>query len=187
MLGRYTKEDGEKLLKLARESIQEEFTGKKPSMPEEKQFRQLRGVFVTLMEKGELKGCIGFPYASAPLGGAVVHAAKLAAFSDPRFLPLQEKELEKIKIEISILTPPAELLCKAEERAKKIKIGEDGLIINYLGYSGLLLPQVATEHKMNKLEFLEACCEKASLPKDKWQDEKCRISTFRCQIFKEEL
>jgi AmmeMemoRadiSam system protein A len=154
-------------------------------MPEGKQFKQLRGVFVTLTENSELRGCIGFPYPHLPLGDAVIQAAKSAAFADPRFLPLQEKELDKIKIEISVLTPPSELKCKVGERAKNIKIGEDGLIIDYLGYSGLLLPQVAIEHKMNKLEFLEACCEKASLPRDKWQDEKCQIFTFQAQIFSE--
>ncbi len=59
------------------------------------------------------------------------------------------------------------------------------MIINYMGYSGLLLPQVATENDMNKLEFLEAICEKAGLPKDKWQDDRARLSVFQVQIFKE--
>lgn len=185
MIGRYTKEDGEKLLKLARDAIKAKFSGDEVKIPEEKQFRQERGVFVTLMEKGELRGCIGFPTLHYSLAQGVVEAAKLAAFSDPRFSPLREDELSKIKIEISILTLPTPLLCKAEDRARNIKIGEDGLVIDYLGYSGLLLPQVATENKMNKLEFLEAVSEKAGLPKDKWMDEKTKISTFRCQIFKE--
>jgi len=180
MIGEYSKEDGDKLLKLARESIEEEFTGKKPDLPEGKQFRQLRGVFVTLTKNKELRGCIGFPMPSLPIAEAVYESAKSAAFSDPRFSPVSEKELDKIKIEISILTNPQ------ETRAEEIKIGRDGLIGSYVGYSGLLLPQVAIEHKMSRLEFLEAICQKAGLPKDSWQKPGFKLQRFQAQIFSEE-
>jgi len=180
MIGEYAKEDGEKLLKLARESIEEEFTKIKPEIPEGKQFRQLRGVFATLTEKGKLRGCIGFTLPIKSVSEAVYLAAKEAAFSDPRFLPLQKSELDKIKIEISILTTPQ------ETRPDKIKVGRDGLIANYVGYSGLLLPQVAVEWKMSRLDFLEAVCQKANLPKDSWQKPGFSLKSFQCQIFSEE-
>jgi AmmeMemoRadiSam system protein A len=179
-IGEYTKEDGKILLKLARESIEEEFTSAKPKMPEEKQFKQSRGVFVTLEKNGKLKGCIGFPFPIHPLYKGVYEAAKEAAFSDPRFAKLKQEELKDISIEISILTLPEEI-----KDIKEIQIGKDGLICNYFGYSGLLLPQVATEWKMNKIQFLEALCDKAGLPKDTWQNKNFHISRFQCQIFKE--
>jgi len=180
MVGEYNAEDGEKLLNLARESIEHEFTGKEIGKLEGKQFMQLRGVFVTLHKKGKLRGCIGIPYPVKKIYDAVVDAAKNAGFSDPRFPSLQEKELEDVKIEISILTSPQEV-----KDAKEIVIGKDGLMCNYLGYQGLLLPQVASEYKMSRIEFLEALCNKAGLPKDKWQDKNFKLWKFQAQIFSE--
>lgn len=180
MFGEYTKQDSQKLLKLARQSIEEQFTKTKPESLEGKQFKQARGIFVTLYEKHKLRGCMGFPYPEKSISEAVIEASKLAAFCDTRFLPIEKDELKDIKIELSILTTP-ELI----KDIKDIKIGKDGLICNYLGYSGLLLPQVATEHKLDKIQFLEALCDKAGLPKDTWQNKSFKLYKFQCQIFKE--
>jgi len=182
MVGEYSLEDAKKLISLARKSIEAELDKKiEIKIPEEKQFRQARGVFVTLhtFPGNELRGCIGFPYPTLPIGKAVVEAAKAAAFADPRFQPLKKGEMNKIIIEISILSMPQ------EAKPEKIKIGKDGLMCNYLGYSGLLLPQVATENKMNRIEFLECVCQKASLPKDAWQKNGFKLQKFQAQIFKE--
>jgi len=181
-IGKYSLRDAEKLIKLARRSIEFRFTGKKPDIPDEAQFKQARGVFITLntYPGKQLRGCIGFPEPVLPVWQAVMQAAQSAAFSDPRFPSLTKNELDKIIIEISILTVPQE--CKTDD----IEIGKDGLICNYLGYSGLLLPQVATEHKMNRIEFLECVCEKANLPKDAWQKKEFNLKKFQAQIFKEE-
>jgi len=179
MMGEYTEEQGKKLLKLARESIKEKFTSEKPEFPKGKEFNQARGAFVTLTEKGELRGCIGFPFPNYSISEAVYQAAKSAAFSDPRFNPLEEKEIRSIKIEISILTLPE------DTEIKDIKLGEDGLICNYLGYSGLLLPQVAIENNFSKVKFLECLCNKAGLPKDTWSKPGFKLQRFQAQIFKE--
>lgn len=180
MVGEYSEEDGKKLLKLARDSIAREFDAEiKPETLKEKQFKQARGVFVTITENHELRGCIGMPYPSLALGKAVAEAAKSAAFQDPRFPPLNKDELEKIKIEISILTIPQ------ETGLQDIKVGRDGLICSCLGYSGLLLPQVATEYKWSKLQFLENLCRKAGLPNSAWQDKNFKLSKFEAQIFSE--
>lgn len=180
MIGEYSKEDGVKLLKLARNAIEQEFNSEiKPEELEGKQFFQARGVFVTLAKNKKLRGCIGLPYPLKSVKEAVIEAAKSAAFSDPRFPNLTEKELKDIKIEISILTNPVK--CKPEE----IKVGRDGLICEYVGYSGLLLPQVAVEHKMSRLEFLEAVCQKAGLPRDSWQKSGFNLKRFSCEIFSE--
>lgn len=183
MLGEYTKEDGKKLLELARQAIEEQFFGKKPEILDElkeKQFKQARGVFVTLHKNKELRGCIGFPMPIMAITEAVMKAAKASAFSDYRFKKLKQEELQDIKIELSILTIPQD--CKPNE----ITIGKDGLICEYLGYSGLLLPQVATEYKMNRIEFLEVLCNKAGLPNDTWQNKNFKLKKFQCQIFKED-
>ena len=180
MIGEYTKEDGEKLLKLARQSIEQKFLGEKPEFLEEKQFKQARGVFVSLHKKKELRGCIGFPYPIMNIQEAIIKAAKASAFSDYRFNSLKQEELKEIKIEVSVLTIPQDC------NAKEIEIGKDGLMCDFMGYSGLLLPQVATEYKMNRIQFLEALCNKAGLPKDNWQNKNFKLKKFQCQIFHED-
>jgi len=180
-----TQTQGKKLLKLARKSIESYFSNKELKYDEEKkEFKEPRGVFVTLTRHGKLRGCIGFPYPYKPLAEAVVEAAKAAAFQDPRFKPLEAKELDKIKIEISVLTLPQEIQAK-QDILKEIEIGKDGLIIQFSGFSGLLLPQVALEQKWNSLQFLEATCNKAGLPSDCWKNKECHIFKFQAQIFSE--
>ena len=181
MLGEYTKEDGYLLLKLAKEAIEQKFTNKKPQVPNEKQFRQARGVFVTIHENEKLRGCVGFPYPEFSLCQALMDSAKSAAFSDPRFLPLKKSDLSSIKIEISILSYPEDV-----KNIKDITTGKDGLICTFMGYSGLLLPQVASKHKMSKIQFLEALCSKAGLPNNTWQNKNFKLKKFSCQIFKED-
>ncbi len=178
----YTKEDGKKLLELARQSIKEEFSGKNNNSFKKRiknKFQEKRGVFVTLHKNKELRGCVGFPYNILPLEEAVIKASKSSAFSDPRFMPLREEELKEIKIEISILTKPEK--CEIKE----IKIGRDGLMCECEGHSGLLLPQVATENKFDRGQFLECLCMKAGLEKGKWKDKDFKLSRFQCQIFSE--
>ncbi|MBU3906625.1 MAG: TIGR00296 family protein [Nanoarchaeota archaeon] len=182
MIAGYSEEQGQELIQLARKAIESKFSGEKVIVPDKKEFRQARGVFVTLNKKGKLRGCIGFPHASFAVGEAVVKAAKSAAFEDPRFAPLEKDEINGIKIEVSVLTEPSEI---KGSPAKEIEVGKDGLICECLGFSGLLLPQVAVEYKMNKIQFLEAVCEKAGLPKDFWQNKNAKFYKFQAQIFKE--
>jgi len=164
-------EDKQELLLIAREAI-------KKSDIKTDRFKEKRGCFVTLTKKGELRGCIGIIEPIMSLGKAIVSAARSAAFSDPRFLPLQEQELKDIKIEISILSPVKEMKNKQD-----IDIGRDGLIIKAKGRSGLLLPQVAVEWKMDKKQFLEAVSEKAGLNKDSWKDKDARLFKFQVDAF----
>ena len=148
-------------------------------------FREKRGVFVTLTEFNELRGCIGYPYPVMPLSEAIVDAAISAATKDPRFPPVQQKELENISIEVTVLTPPQPLHCSASERNKKIEVGRHGLILQGKGHAGLLLPQVATEYNWTPEEFLDHTCLKAGLFKDCWKDENYELLTFEGQIFSE--
>jgi len=96
-----------------------------PEILEEK-----RGVFVTLnlYPNKKLRGCIGYPLAYEPLIDATISSAISAAFSDPRFTPLTKEELNKIVVEITVLSPMIPLN-KSENYDKQIKIGRDGLFI----------------------------------------------------------
>ncbi|UZE94242.1 MAG: TIGR00296 family protein [Candidatus Pacearchaeota archaeon] len=179
-------DQGFKLISLARKAIESQFSGQELDFEEEKkEFSKNQGVFVTLNKfpSRELRGCIGFPYPIKSLALAVVEAAKSAAFSDTRFMPLEKGELDNIIIEISVLTVPEQIKAKGQDILEKIEIGKDGLIVQTHHFSGLLLPQVSLEQKWNVLEFLRATCIKAGLPTEIWLNPECRIYKFQAQIF----
>lgn len=140
------------------------------------------------MVKGEkrLRGCIGYPYPTSPLVEAVIDSAINAATQDHRFKPLSESELPEVVFEVSTLSPP-ELIrtSKPQEYLTKIKVGEDGLIVEKNWTKGLLLPQVPIEWNWSEEEFLCQCCMKAGLPPDTWLEKETRVYKFSAIIFEE--
>jgi uncharacterized protein (TIGR00296 family) len=149
-----------------------------------------RGVFVTLnvLKDGreELRGCVGFPYPVKPLGGAVVEATIAASSSDPRFNRVEERELDEILVEVSVLSIPETLKTSTPlELPKKVRVGTDGLIVSSKWSSGLLLPQVAAEYKFDSQEFLTQTCIKAGLLPDAWLTDSVEIQTFQAEVFAE--
>ena len=56
------------------------------------------------------------------------------------------------------------------EDPTEIEVGRDGLILECRGYSGLLLPQVATEWGFDRERFLAEVSLKAGLDADGWKD-----------------
>jgi len=180
----FSLDDQKKLLQWARQSIEEGLHISKATMlleiEKNPKFKEFRGVFVTLKKGGHLRGCIGFPYATSYLYKNVAEAARAAAIEDPRFLLVTKEELKNIKIEISVLTKPEKVTS-----VRDITIGKDGLMCKFMSASGLLLPQVAREFALNKIEFLEALCDKAQLPKGTWQQRGFELFKFQAQIFSE--
>src|SRR4030042_4660865 len=130
------------LLKLARDAIESKIYDREIYINEEtkKKFSKKQSCFVTLTEDNMLRGCIGSLYANQELWKDVVDNAVHAAFHDYRFLPLNEKELEKIKIEVSVLSVP-EILGKGEEIFNKIN-NKMGIILEKGSSSSTFLPQV---------------------------------------------
>ena len=183
-----TEEDGKLAVQIARMVVDEYVKKGKRHEPEKvpKAFKEKRGVFVTLEEypSKELRGCIGFPEPVAPLIDALVDSAISAASRDPRFSEVREKELDKLVVEVSVLTPPEPIkIADRKELPKKIKIGRDGLIMRRGWASGLLLPQVPVEWKWDEEEFLSQTCYKAGLPPDAWLDPDTEVSSFQGQIW----
>jgi hypothetical protein len=151
-------------------------------------FDELRGVFVTLKRhpSGMLRGCIGYPLPVLPLRSALVRAAVSAAVEDYRFRPVPAADLPRTTIEVSVLTPPEPLrFSTPEEAIRAVKVGRDGLIVDGLGSSGLLLPQVAPEEGWSAEELLDGTCEKAGLPPRSWQDPRVKVRRFEAEIFRE--
>lgn len=187
-------EEGKFLVKLARRAVKEYLETKKVTettrvVPEK--LLQPCGVFVTINsienEEKELRGCIGYPYPTDPLVEAVIQSAISAATQDPRFNSLTKDELGKVVFEVSVLTPPQVLEVKRpQDYPSKIKIGEDGLIIERGMFKGLLLPQVPVEWNWDQEEFLCQCCIKAGLTPDNWLLPSTRIQKFQAIIFEEE-
>jgi AmmeMemoRadiSam system protein A len=171
------------LLRAARESIRSVFGDAQIPDPDYTKCPELKkhiGAFVTLTINGELRGCIGYIIAQQPLFDVVCEAAKQAAFSDPRFPSLQEKELDSIQIEVSVLSDFTPI-----KTYEEIVIGKHGMLLEE-GGRGLLLPQVAVEHKMNREEFLSAVCRKAGLYSEYWKERQLNIKVFTAEIFAEE-
>jgi AmmeMemoRadiSam system protein A len=178
------------LLRVARESIGREMAkrhrgsatgGHGGGSGPEGQVDQTGGAFVTLRIGGELRGCIGYIEYPGPVRTAVEDVARKAAFGDPRFEPLGPDELDRVQIEISVLTPMRPITSPGE-----ITVGNDGLVISCRGHRGLLLPQVATEYGWDAEEFLENTCRKAGLQAGAWREPGAELEAFSAEVFSEE-
>jgi len=124
------------------------------------------GAFVTLSEKGELRGCIGSFQATEPLYSIVQSMAVAAATRDSRFEPVKPSEIDHLNIEISVLTP-----MKKIKSIDEIELGKHGIYIVKGNQSGTFLPQVATETHWTKEEFLGHCAQdKAFIGWNGWKD-----------------
>lgn len=151
-------------------------------------FAELRGVFVTLKRYPDdaLRGCIGYPLPVLSLRSAIARSAVAAAVEDYRFRPVRAAELPRIAIEVSVLTLPVPLqFTNPEEAIRGVTVGRDGLIVEGLGSSGLLLPQVAPEQGWSAEELLDGTCEKAGLPPRAWRDPRVKVRRFEAEIFRE--
>ncbi len=151
-------------------------------------FREPRGVFVTLKRypSGELRGCIGYPLPYLPLAEAIARCAVAAATEDPRFVPIPRADLDRVTVEVSVLTVPVPLAAADPvAMVAEVTIGRDGLIVEGRGRSGLLLPQVGPEQGWTSEELLDGTCEKAGLPAGAWRDPKVRVRRFEAEVFAE--
>ncbi len=83
-------------------------------------------------------------------------------------------------IEISILSEFVPIKSYDE-----IVIGKHGLYLDE-GGGGLLLPQVATEHNLNRDQFLSAVCNKTGFYSEFWKERMLKIKVFTAEVFSEE-
>ena len=181
-----SKNSQKKLLEIARQSIAARLENREFEMGEvAEELKKVRATFVTLTKNGELRGCIGNLAARYPLAKDVSRNAISAAFGDPRFPPLSREELPKVKIEISILTPPRDLsYSDAADLLVKLRTGRDGVILSSGWNSATFLPQVWKDLPQ-KEEFLESLCAKAGLPFDAWQSRELQIQVYEVEKFGE--
>lgn len=145
----------------------------------------VRGTFVTLWHDAALRGCVGYPEADEPLHAVLPMAAR-GAVRDPRFDPVRPRELEQLRVEVSVLTPPRPLVASPEALPGLVRVGQHGLVVQRGRLRGLLLPQVAMEHGFDAEAFLSACCAKAGLAREAWRRaDGLAWSVFQAQVFEE--
>lgn len=172
------------LFRIARESISHAIN--RQTVPDfkvdEDNLKVPRGVFVTLENQGQLRGCIGHFDADYPLYQITSQMAVAAATQDYRFAynPVSISEMDNINIKISILSTLRKI-----DTIDDIEVGKHGIWIKQHGRGGTYLPEVATQMGWSKVEFLEHCCqEKAGLSKDAWK-EGADIFIYSSQILSE--
>ena len=167
---KFTKEESDKLISIARNSIRSMLYDKKvlkidpATLPP--LFKRNLGAFVTLKLDGNLRGCIGRFNPPDPLYEVVSQMAVASAFEDTRFNPLSKAEFEKMEIEISVLSPLRRI-----NGPNEIVLGKHGIYIKKGLMSGTMLPQVATENHWTLEQFLGYTSrDKAGLGWDGWKD-----------------
>ncbi|MFB3813990.1 MAG: AmmeMemoRadiSam system protein B [Terriglobales bacterium] len=178
-----TSREREELLKLARKSVETAVRDKKLYEPPPvtlDALAQERGAFVTLKEKGQLRGCIGYTSAFTPLYLTVRDVAAFAAVRDTRFAPVRASELPELEYEISVLSP-----LRRVTDIKQIQVGRHGLLMKNGQSEGILLPQVPTELGWDRKTFLEETCEKAGMQRNCWQDPDTDMFMFTALVFEE--
>jgi AmmeMemoRadiSam system protein A len=191
---RFTEDQGALLIRLARQTLMthlhlsvdtQERRTVEAAIAADDGFNRVRGTFVTLTKKGELRGCIGHLTAIAQVHQSVRQNAVNAGFHDPRFSPLTAAELPEVSIEISILTEPQPLAyVNAQDLIRRLRPRIDGVILSRKGASATFLPQV-WQQLPNTEAFLTHLCLKAGLAAKSWQAGDLEVSTYQVQSFDE--
>ena len=133
--------------------------------------------FVTLMQQGQLRGCIGSLQAHRVLIADVRANAVAAAFRDPRFTPLAKHEFDAIRVEVSVLSVVASVSFRDEDDAlAQVRPGIDGVIFEYGHHRSTFLPQVWENFSDPRL-FFGHLKRKAGLPPDFW-DPAVRLARY---------
>ena len=174
-------EDRRAILELARQGVLHAVCHERPlsSFPTTGIFAEHRGLFVTLHVGTKLRGCIGVIEGHTTLGEALARCAADAALHDPRFSRMRLEEMDALEIEVSLLSPPQLI------RPEEVEIGNHGLLVERGPRRGLLLPQVAVEHRLGREQFLAETCAKAGLPREAWKDPETKLYGFQCEILAE--
>jgi AmmeMemoRadiSam system protein A len=169
-----TPDEQAQLLVIARGSIQHGFVNDRPLAIEPSRLTgaltEPHGNFVTLTQRGTLRGCVGTLKGSCALAENIAVTAFSAARDDTRFAPLSAAELEQTRIEISVLSRPEPIQARSfPELLAKLRPCIDGLLVQDGWHRGTLLPKV-WERFPDPREFMTQLMAKAGLPDNYWSD-----------------
>jgi AmmeMemoRadiSam system protein A len=156
------------VLTLARSAIAEQLGLSKLEAMDHALLQQPSATFVTLKQRGQLRGCVGSLHRLRTLRDDVRTNAVAAAFRDPRFGPLDASELPMTSLEVSLLSVDERIEFSSEEELiKRLRPGLDGLTLEYGHHRATLLPQV-WEQLPEARDFIAALKIKAGLAEDFW-------------------
>jgi AmmeMemoRadiSam system protein A len=183
-------ESGQIVLQVARRGLEEYVRYGQTYQPQllelTASLREPGASFVTLTNRGELRGCIGRTLAKISLAEDVVRNAA-AASRDFRFAPVDPDELLDIRLEVTVLSPFQELAYdNFDDLLDKLRPGIDGVMLTQNVKRALLLPQVW--HRLpDKTQFLEAIAHKAGIPiSELWTTPPTLlVHIFQAQFFSE--
>ena len=177
------------LLRLARQALEDGVNRRRlqpldlENLPPELQ--EQGATFVTLTERGALRGCVGALEAYLPLAEDVRQHAVAAALEDYRFLAVQPEELPGIEIEISRLSKPEILDYNgSDDLLAKLRPGIDGVILKDGSRRATFLPQV-WEKLPDKEMFLAHLCSKMGSSPDAWRQKKLVVMVYQVEEFHE--
>jgi len=170
------------LLRLARSALTAYLSGDPaPVVPTDRPALQRRcAVFVTLRDgRGALRGCRGEMVARRPIGEAVLRTVLASATADPRFPPVTVEEVDRLRIEISALSPLRPITPDA------VEVGRHGLMLRCGPFVGVLLPQVPVAQNWDRDGFLDGLCLKAGLPGRAWEAPGSELLAFEAEVWEE--
>jgi len=185
----HDQDQGRLMIALCRQAIASEFFDTpaqftQRQLPHPAWLDEPRAVFVTLTLEGRLRGCIGSLEAHRALFEDLQANARAAAFKDPRFPPLSRAELDTVRIEISILSPPLPMRFTDQADAlAQLRPGLDGVILEHGWHRATFLPQV-WEQLPEPRQFIAQLKRKAGLVEDFWADD-LKLSRYQIEKFEE--
>ncbi|TLX74921.1 AmmeMemoRadiSam system protein B [Labilibacter sediminis] len=174
-------QDQKKLLKMARQAIENHLVFKNENLVQDKISVNLPfdSAFVSVYVKEKLRGCIGQFNSSMEFSELIREMAISAAYQDSRFASLLSEEFDDLRIEISVLTPMRKI-----KSIDEIELGKHGVYLKKDEAKGTFLPQVAVKTGWDLLEFLgHLARDKAHIGWDGWRD--AEIYVFEAIIFSE--
>jgi AmmeMemoRadiSam system protein A len=175
---------GSTLLALARTAITNALGGTAQADASAAWLQQPGACFVTLTQRGELRGCIGSLQAHRPLLADVNANAVAAALQDPRFARLKLAELADTDLEVSLLSPLQPIAFDSEDDAlAQLRPHVDGVVFECQSYRSTFLPQV-WEQLPDAISFMAHLKRKAGLPGDFWSPG-VRLQLYTVDKFKE--
>lgn len=163
---------GTVLTNLARRAIEHELGVGSLSRPRGSPWLdQLAATFVTIEQRGDLRGCIGSIEPDRPLFEDVTRNARAAAFRDPRFPPLRLDELETIELEVSLLSMLSPMPVGSEQELhRKLVPGVHGVLLRLGHRQATFLPSVWDQLPTPE-QFLSHLKRKGGIPASPWSDD----------------
>ncbi len=185
----YSLEDGAILVRAARNAI--ELSIRSPRFDLNSIRRAMSGftqdydltVSLYYYPTNESRGSFGVLMHGRQVGKVLVDHALSAAFNDARHVPVSDRDIDDIVVEVCITSKP--VLLKSISRRRAIKAGREGVILRYGTHMSVVTPEEARSKGWNAEQMLEHACAVAGISKHHWKQPNVRLYKFEVQMFKE--